>query len=88
MRSERNIGEISEIVNKVARGWINYYGEFYKSELSITINQINLRLVRWVKKKYRKGTMQAIKFLERILESNPRLFSHWERGFCSFYMIG
>ena len=88
LRSERNIGEISEIVNKVARGWINYYGEFYKSELSITINQINLRLVRWVKKKYRKGTMQAIKFLERILESNPRLFSHWERGFCSFYMIG
>lgn len=88
LRSEINIEEIAEKVNKVVRGWINYYGKFYKSELSIIINRINLRLVRWVKKKYRKSTKRAIKWLINLSELKPNLFSHWENGFCSFYMIG
>ncbi|MGH3578626.1 MAG: group II intron maturase-specific domain-containing protein, partial [Mycobacterium sp.] len=29
------------------RGWINYYGAFYRSELSFLQRRLNEHLVRW-----------------------------------------
>jgi hypothetical protein len=36
------------------RGWINYYGRFYRSELASTVlQQINEYLIRWAMWKYK-----------------------------------
>jgi RNA-directed DNA polymerase len=37
----------------VLRGWINYYGKFYKSKLAPILGQFDYALVRWVKRKYK-----------------------------------
>ena len=86
--TDRKIEDIAGEINAMVRGWINYYGHFNKAEMLRTINQINVRLLRWVKRKYRKGMRKALKWLQNIMETNKKLFSHWESGFCAFYMIG
>ena len=36
------------------RGWINYYGRFYRSELIRSLRRINEYLMRWAMRKYKR----------------------------------
>ena len=40
--------------NPIVRGWINYYGRFYKSRLYPVLGSINDGLVRWAMRKYKR----------------------------------
>ena len=64
------------------RGWINYYGRFYRSRLiSSVLQQINEYLIRWAMWKYkrmRRSRRQAVRFLARVARSQPDLFAHWQ----------
>ena len=40
--------------NSIVQGWINYYGRFYKSELTHLLRRINGHLVRWACRKYKR----------------------------------
>jgi RNA-directed DNA polymerase len=44
----------------VLRGWINYYGRFYRSALYPLLQRVTTYLLRWIRKKYRVGMKQAI----------------------------
>jgi hypothetical protein len=46
-RSDQSLDEFAQMFNKVVRGWINYYGRFYKSALYPLLRRINTYLVRW-----------------------------------------
>ncbi|MHB9141590.1 MAG: group II intron maturase-specific domain-containing protein [Paludibacter sp.] len=35
------------------RGWMQYYGKYYKTELSSLANYINMKIVRWARRKYK-----------------------------------
>jgi RNA-directed DNA polymerase len=75
--------EIAMIVNPVIRGWINYYGRFYKTRLHSVLDHINKILNVWVRKKYklmREGKMKATKWLRNVATKYNRLFAHWEIG--------
>ncbi|MBS3937173.1 MAG: hypothetical protein KGZ50_01190 [Peptococcaceae bacterium] len=37
----------------VIRGWVNYYGRFYKAEMADVRSHINLALQQWAQKKYK-----------------------------------
>jgi RNA-directed DNA polymerase len=66
---DKTIEQIAEIWNPALRGWINYYGRFYKSALYPTLNHFNQVLERWVKRKYRQykhNPRAAKKWLGRI----------------------
>ena len=39
--------------NNHIRGWINYYGRFYKSALYPTLRRIDLILARWAHRKFK-----------------------------------
>jgi RNA-directed DNA polymerase len=78
-RSNRHLGEIARWINPIVRGWLNYYGAFYRSELFALCARINTYLVRWARKKYRR--LRAFKRLhewwKNVQAIAPRLFYHW-----------
>ena len=41
-------------INPVVRGWMNYYGAFYRSALYPLLTRINAYLMRWLRKKYKR----------------------------------
>jgi len=42
------------MINPVVRGWMAYYGAFYRTALYPVLHRINTYLLRWIMKKYRK----------------------------------
>ncbi|MBW8800986.1 MAG: group II intron reverse transcriptase/maturase, partial [Streptomyces sp.] len=50
--------ELARMINPVVRGWMAYYGRFYRSALYPLLDRINFRLMRWIRKKYRVGVGQ------------------------------
>ncbi|WP_445083666.1 group II intron maturase-specific domain-containing protein [Candidatus Neptunichlamydia sp. REUL1] len=66
------------------RGWVNYYGRFYKTALYPVFYHLNETLTRWIKRKYKKFKrkfQRAIRLLGEIAKKQPKLFAHWEFGF-------
>jgi len=74
------IGEIALAINPVLRGWMQYYGRFYRSELYPVLYRINAYLVRWMRKKYRRlrPLKRAEKAWKRLMSQYPALFPHWQ----------
>ncbi len=46
--------DLARWINPVIQGWMNYYGEFYKTALYPLLRRINGYLMRWLRKKYRR----------------------------------
>ena len=81
--TEQEISAIAEKLNNRLRGWINYFGLYGKGELRKTMMRLEKRLLKWTKKKYKEtATREAIKKLTVIRKENPRMFYHWEKGYC------
>jgi RNA-directed DNA polymerase len=81
LMSDKAITDISRIVNPVVRGWINYYGHYYKSALHPIFNQLNRALAKWAMRKYKRLRGQKRKatvWLRRIAFNEPGLFAHWQ----------
>ena len=79
--TSQDLRDIAAFINPKVRGWINYYGRFYRSRLSTTVlRQINEYLIRWAMRKYKRlrhSRRRAISLLVRIARSDPDLFAHW-----------
>jgi group II intron reverse transcriptase/maturase len=46
--------ELARRINPKVRGWMQYYGAFYRSALYPLLTRINAYLVRWLRKKYKR----------------------------------
>ena len=82
-RSDESLEDLSRMYSPVIRGWINYYGSFYKSKLVRTMRHLNRILFRWAMRKFKKlkrHPRRAEYWLGRIAQKHPRLFPHWEIG--------
>ena len=53
-RSDKAIDDLARMWNPVLRGWIQYYGRFYKSALYSVFWHFNGLLVRWAMRKYKR----------------------------------
>lgn len=83
-QSDLCIEDLARLCNPILRGWINYYGQYYKSALSWTFNVFNRILTRWAMRKYRKlkgHCRRAAHWLGRVCSRQPQLFAHWPAGF-------
>ena len=79
----RDLYSIAEGINAVIQGWINYYGKFYPSALRDVFHQLNMKLVHWVRnkfKRYRHHKTRAVYWLGRVALTWPTLFAHWQWG--------
>jgi len=84
-----SLDRIADYVNRFVRGWLNYYGRFYRSAFMRVLWSLSYQLVNWCRRKYcnlRQHRRQAIAWLRGISLRQPRLFVHWEFGL--FPMVG
>lgn len=73
---------IAEDLNSKLRGWINYYGTYSIKGLRRVLLQLDSRIIRWIRKIHKTGFRKACMKLKRVKRDNPRLFYHWELGYC------
>ncbi|MCD8009389.1 MAG: group II intron reverse transcriptase/maturase [Lachnospiraceae bacterium] len=80
-----DIISLSNRLNPIIRGWMNYFTRFAPSEaFKLGINYVNMELTRWIRKtrkKARRSYRKAQKLLHQIAMSNTNLFYHWEVGY-------
>jgi group II intron reverse transcriptase/maturase len=77
------IEDIAKQYNSKIRGWMNYYGEFYPSQIKQTLGFINSCLCKWVKRKYKNkcgSWRKAGRWLVKVSQRKPELFYHWTCG--------
>lgn len=82
-RTGSDLRALAEDVNPVLRGWISYYGRFYRSALYSTLRHLNDYLVRWARGKYkrlRRRSSRAWQWLETVAGRDQQLFAHWAWG--------
>ena len=73
------VADIARMINPVVRGWMTYYGAFYRAALYPVLHRINNYLLRWIMKKYKKlrTWKKAIQSMSNAAASQPRYFAHW-----------
>jgi len=83
LRSDKTLDDLSHMFNPILRGWVNYYGQYYKSALYPTFRVLDRILVRWAMRKYKKlkgHQRRATHWLGRVARRQPRLFVYWQMG--------
>jgi len=68
-------------INAIVRGWIDYYGAFFKSEMKRLLDSINEHLIRWMMRKYKRFRghwKRSWRWLTKYARQNSGLFVHWE----------
>ena len=79
-RSDKGLIDLARMFNPHIRGWIAYFGKFYKSALYPTLALIDRHILRWVPRKfkrYRQRPRLARAWLTRVVRRSPNLFAHW-----------
>lgn len=72
------IKEVANRLNPVIRGLLNYYHNLRGEPIREVWNQLNHRLLKWVK--WEKGLFKwaAVRWLKQQYKSTPNLFEHWK----------
>ena len=80
-RVDLNLESIAREINAVVRGWLNYYGKFYKSVLYKLCKYLNQTLSFWSRHKYKRLYSKFVScydFVKAEYLKSPKLFAHWE----------
>ena len=82
-RNNQSLEDLARLVDPYVRGWMNYYGRFYRSRCVQTLRHLNNILVRWVcwkYKRFRRRERAAAHWLGRVAAREPSLFVLWQFG--------
>lgn len=82
-RNNQSLEEIARLVNPYVRGWVNYYGRFYRSALAPIFRCLERSLTYWARRKYKRlerHKRRAVYWWGRIARREPKLFVHWQMG--------
>jgi len=80
-RTRSDLSSIAAEINPQVRGWIGYYGAFYRSELRFLAYRIDQHIVRWVRHKFKRlrySPVRAWAWLAAVKQRQPGLFVHWQ----------
>jgi RNA-directed DNA polymerase len=80
LRSDLSLEQIARRVNPILRGWINYYGAYYKSALRPILAHLDSILWRWATRKYKslkRRRWNAQRWLNGVARRCSSLFVHW-----------
>lgn len=83
LKPDKELTDLSNMFNPKVRGWINYYGRFYKSALYPVLRHMNKALIHWARRKHKKlqrHRRRAENWLGKIAKREPKLFAHWQMG--------
>jgi RNA-directed DNA polymerase len=76
-----DIFSLAKKLNPIIRGWLNYYGEYYKTALNSFWCYLDEKLVEWVRAKYkrfRSRIKDAWRFYTNSNRTSRGLFTHWK----------
>jgi RNA-directed DNA polymerase len=79
--SDKSLLDLSRMFNPIIRGWLNYYGSYYRSALYPLWDHLNRTLKRWAMRKFKRlrgRQRRAAYWLRRIKRQQPGLFAHWQ----------
>ncbi|MFT4153644.1 group II intron reverse transcriptase/maturase [Parafilimonas sp.] len=80
-KTTNTLSEIAGEINPIIRGWIHYYGTFYKTKMKEFMHILNVKLEAWARRKYKRlrtGGMKTVRWLHQISVRRPKMFAHWE----------
>jgi RNA-directed DNA polymerase len=75
-----DLTDLAQEINPVLKGWLKYYGRFYRSALYAVFDSLDQYLVRWVRRKYKRlkdKVSRARELVVKIRHQRPGLFAHW-----------
>jgi group II intron reverse transcriptase/maturase len=72
-----SIEGISDMLNPMLRGWLQYFSHFYPSALQYVCYHVDRHITRWVAMKYKLNIRRAAQWLVRLKRREPTLFAHW-----------
>ncbi|MGR5096939.1 group II intron maturase-specific domain-containing protein [Vibrio maritimus] len=79
-KTPATLEELSRLDNSIIRGWFQYYGCFYSTQMRKLANYLELRLCRWARQKYKglaEHKRKSLQWLRYIAQSRPSLFINW-----------
>ena len=82
-RNNQSLEDVARLVNPVVRGWMAYYGRFYRSRCVQVLRHLNEALAAWARWKYKRFWRReraSMHWLGRIARRDPHLFVLWELG--------
>ena len=82
-RTQLSLADIARKLNPLLSGWIEYYGRYAPSALSPMLRSVNLTLLRWAMRKFKRFKAHKIRashFLQRLARDKMSLFVHWRIG--------
>jgi group II intron reverse transcriptase/maturase len=82
-RNNQSLEDLARVINPVVRGWMNYYGRFYRSKCVYVLRCLNVALAAWARWKYRRFKRReraSMHWLGRIARRDPHLFALWQFG--------
>ena len=82
-RNNQRLEDLARFTNPVVRGWLNYYGRFYRSKCIQVLRHFNEALGQWVRwkfKRFKRRERASMHWLGRIARRDPKLFVLWEQG--------
>jgi group II intron reverse transcriptase/maturase len=82
-RNNQRLEDLARLVNPSVRGWMNYYGRFYRSKCVQVLRHLNEALAAWVRRKYkrfRRRERASMHWLGRIARRDAKLFVLWQLG--------
>jgi len=80
-QTQLKIEDIARSLNIKLRGWIGYYDLYSNRSLRRVLQKVDLRLIKWIRKKHKVGYRKAVLKLAVIKQENPNLFYHWQKGY-------
>jgi RNA-directed DNA polymerase len=71
--------DLARWINPIVRGWMSYYGAFYRSALYPLLARINAYLMRWLRKKHKRlrSRKKAHEAWARAVAQRPGFFAQW-----------
>ncbi len=78
-RPNLTLDDLAQWLNPIVRGWMIYYGRFYRSQMDPLLRRVSTYLRRWAGKKYRRlrTHKRFTKWWKGLQEREPGLFAHW-----------
>jgi RNA-directed DNA polymerase len=79
LRTATELQDLAAWINPIVRGWMTYYGRYYRTALDRLLRRINTYLMRWAQQKYRRlrPFRKARRWWQDLTERQPHLFAHW-----------
>jgi RNA-directed DNA polymerase len=88
-QTQMSLVDIAQRLNPLLRGWIEYYGRYAPSALRPLLRYVNLTLVAWAMRKFKRFVdrkVRASQFLQKLARDHSDLFIHWRLGMTGVFI--